>query len=84
LLSGRTGVIDVTAVITAEGANMISTAEGPATSLTLAAETQPKASKRAGGARKRADVAKTKGKSAKKAMKRFCAELTLAVDPQPS
>jgi Protein of unknown function (DUF3489) len=65
LLSGRTGVIDVTAVITAEGANM--TAEETPTSPALATESQPKANKKARGAQKRADVAKTKGKSAKKA-----------------
>jgi hypothetical protein len=38
LLSGRTGVIDVTAVITAEGENMISIAEETTTSPVLAGE----------------------------------------------
>ena len=46
---------------------MISTPEETATSPAPAAETQPKASKKASGAQKRADVANTKGKPAKKA-----------------
>jgi hypothetical protein len=67
LLSGRTGVIDVTAVITAEGENMISIAEETATSPALATEAQPKATKKARAAKQRADGAKKKAKSAKKA-----------------
>jgi hypothetical protein len=56
-------VIDVTAVTTAEGENMISTPEETATSVVLATEAQPKAGKKPRVAQKRADVAKTKGKS---------------------
>jgi predicted HTH transcriptional regulator len=59
--------MDVIAVITAEGENMISTAEEPAASLPLAAETQPKATKKARVAQQGANVAKKKGKPAKKA-----------------
>jgi hypothetical protein len=46
---------------------MISTAEETATSPAQAAEGQPKARNKASGAKKRADVSKTKGKSGKKA-----------------
>jgi Protein of unknown function (DUF3489) len=67
LLSGRTRVIDVTAVITAEGANMISTAEETGSSVAQAAGEKPKASKKARVAPQGAHVAKNKGKPAKKA-----------------
>jgi hypothetical protein len=46
---------------------VISTAEETATSPASAAEAQPKPSKKASGAKKRADVAKATGKSGKKA-----------------
>jgi Protein of unknown function (DUF3489) len=57
----------VTAVITAKGEHMISTAEETASMAAPAAEAQPKASEKASGAKKRADAAKTTGKSGKKA-----------------
>jgi hypothetical protein len=69
LLFGRTGVIHVvTAVITAKGANQMTTkmeenAAAPAT----APDEQPKAAKKASRAPQGAHVAKKKGKSGKKA-----------------
>ena len=69
LLFGRTGVIHVvTAVITAKGANQMTTkmeenAAAPAT----ATDEQPKATKKATRAPRRAHVAPKKGKTGKKA-----------------
>jgi hypothetical protein len=63
----RTGVIHVvTAVITAQGENMISIAEETATFPAPATEGQPKASKKGRVAPQGANGAKKKGKSAKK------------------
>jgi hypothetical protein len=67
LLSWRTGVIDVTAVITAEGANMISIAEETGSSAAQAAGEKEKATKKARVAPQGAHIAKKKGKPAKKA-----------------
>jgi hypothetical protein len=68
LLSERTGVIDVTAVTTAKGEHMISTAEETSTSVALDREAQPKASKKTTPAKK-APKGTKKAKSAREGSK---------------